>query len=70
MTKRSVGTKIFLLCLFVLAVFPMTNRAQENVQPKNDQAALAFELQTLQGDTVTLANLRGKFVVIHFAASW
>ena len=70
MTKRSVDIKFFLPCLFVLAVFPMTGRAQENAQPKIGQAAPAFELQTLKRDSVTLANLRGKFVVIHFAASW
>ncbi len=70
MTKRSVGIKLFLLCLFFLIVFPMTGRAQENAQPKIGQAAPAFELQTLKRDTVALANQRGKFVVIHFAASW
>ena len=70
MTKRSAGTKLFLLCLFVLTVFPMTSRAQESAQPKIGQAAPAFELQTLKRDTVALANLRGKFVIIHFAASW
>ena len=70
MTKRILGTKFFLLCLFVLTVFPMTSRAQENAQPKIDQTAPAFELQTLKRDTVTLANLHGNFVVIHFAASW
>ena len=70
MTKRSVGTKLFLLCLFVLTIFPMTSRAHENAQPKIDQTAPAFELQTLKRDSVALANLRGKFVVIHFAASW
>ncbi len=70
MTKRPVCIKLFLLCLFVLTVFPTTSRTQENVQPKIGQAAPAFELQTLKRDSVTLANLRGKFVVIHFAASW
>lgn len=70
MIKRSVGPKLFLLSLFVLTVFPMTSQAQESAQPKIGQAAPAFELQTLKRDTVALANLRGKFVVIHFAASW
>jgi len=70
MTKRIVGIKLFLLCLFVLTVFPMTSRAQEITQLKIDHAAPGFELQTLKGDSVALANLRGKFVVIHFAASW
>jgi len=48
----------------------MISQAQESAQPKIGQAAPAFELQTLKRDTVALANLRGKFVVIHFAASW
>ena len=69
MTKRNVVTEFFLLCLF-LTVFPMTSLAQESPQPKIGQTALAFELQTLKRDSVTLANLRGNFVVIHFAASW
>ena len=70
MTKRNVVSEFVLLCLFVLTVFPMTSRAQESAQPKIGQAAPAFELQTLKRDTVALENLRGKFVVIHFAASW
>lgn len=70
MIKRSVGPKLFLLSLFVLTVFPMISQAQESAQLKIGQAAPAFELQTLKRDTVALANLRGKFVVIHFAASW
>jgi peroxiredoxin len=32
--------------------------------------APGFELQSIGGDTLSLADLRGKFVVIHFGASW
>ena len=70
MTKRNVGTTLFLLCLFVLTILPLTGRAQESAQPKIGQSAPTFELQTLKRDSVMLANLLGKFVVIHFAASW
>ena len=62
MTKRNAVTEFFLLCLFILTVFPTTSRAQESVQPKIGQAAPAFELQTLKRDSVALANLRGHFV--------
>jgi peroxiredoxin len=42
----------------------------EGQQPKIGQAAPLFKLISLDGDTVSLANLRGKIVIIHFAASW
>jgi cytochrome oxidase Cu insertion factor (SCO1/SenC/PrrC family) len=29
-----------------------------------------FELQEVGGGTVTLASLKGRYVVIHFGASW
>jgi cytochrome c biogenesis protein CcmG, thiol:disulfide interchange protein DsbE len=34
------------------------------------QAAPDFELQTFDGETIRLANLRGKVVVVNFWASW
>ena len=40
----------------------------ENVLP--GKAAPDFALQTLQGDTLTLSSLRGKYVLIDFWASW
>jgi cytochrome oxidase Cu insertion factor (SCO1/SenC/PrrC family) len=39
-------------------------------QPMIGTAAPGFELQSIGGDTLSLAGLRGKFVVIHFGASW
>jgi hypothetical protein len=39
-------------------------------QPMIGAAAPAFELRTVAGDTLSLADLKGKFVVLHFGASW
>jgi cytochrome oxidase Cu insertion factor (SCO1/SenC/PrrC family) len=39
-------------------------------QPMIGVDAPGFELQSIGGDTLSLADLRGKFVVIHFGASW
>jgi cytochrome oxidase Cu insertion factor (SCO1/SenC/PrrC family) len=39
-------------------------------QPMIGMDAPDFELQSIGGDTLSLADLRGKFVVIHFGASW
>lgn len=43
-------------------------KALENVLP--GKTAPDFALQTLQGDTLTLSSLRGKYVLIDFWASW
>ena len=58
-----------LLLLFLLAV-PVTGFAEELPQPMISEAAPAFNLETLQGEKLALADLRGKFVVIHFATTW
>jgi peroxiredoxin len=34
------------------------------------EPAPGFMLETIRGYTVSLAKLRGQFVVIHFAATW
>jgi len=39
-------------------------------QPWLDTRAPDFELGTTAGDTVRLADLRGRLLVIHFGASW
>ena len=59
-----------LLFLLLLLAIPATGFAEELPQPKIGEVAPAFNLQTLQGKKVALADLRGKFVVIHFATSW
>ena len=65
----SLKYAVLLFLLFLVAV-SATGFAEELPQPKIGEAAPAFTLETLQGEKVALADLRGKFVVIHFATSW
>jgi cytochrome oxidase Cu insertion factor (SCO1/SenC/PrrC family) len=39
-------------------------------QPLIGTAAPGFELQGIDSDTYSLSGLKGKYVVIHFGASW
>ena len=59
-----------LLLLLIFMVVPVSGFAEELPEPKIGEAAPAFNLETLQGDKLALADLLGKFVVIHFATSW
>ena len=60
-------TKILMIAgLLALAA----NLSAEDNQPMIGKLAPDFALQTTSGDTVSSQALRGKFVVIHFAASW
>jgi hypothetical protein len=59
-----------LIPLLLFMAFPMTGYAEELPQPKMGEAAPPFNLETLQGDKLALADLLGKFVVIHIATSW
>ncbi len=71
-----MGNKIFslkravLLLLLLLVTVPLNCFAGELPQPKIGEAAPLFSLEDLQGEKVALADLLGKFVVIHFATSW
>ena len=56
--------------LFFLIVKPVSCFTEELPQSKIGEAAPAFSLETLQGEKLALEDLRGKFVVIHFATSW
>jgi cytochrome oxidase Cu insertion factor (SCO1/SenC/PrrC family) len=38
--------------------------------PMIGEAAPPFDLSTVGGDRLSLADLKGKFVVIHFGTSW
>jgi hypothetical protein len=58
---------IFLLTLFAISVSVLLPK---NSFAEGDKPAPLFELTSLQGDTIALPRLRGRFVVIHFAASW
>ena len=57
----------FCLLTLVLCLLPSASGGQ---QPLLGEPAPAFELPSLDGKTLSLAGLRGKFVVLHFAASW
>lgn len=54
---------MFITCLSIVA------KAQEQ-QPMLGQMAPSFTLKALDGKTYSLEQLRGKYVVIHFAATW
>jgi len=63
--------KIFIpVLLFFLAAVPVISFAGEIPQPRIGEVAPPFTLESLQGEKVALADLAGKFVVIHFATSW
>jgi cytochrome oxidase Cu insertion factor (SCO1/SenC/PrrC family) len=55
--------------LSALLVFLSPVYSQNN-QPMIDTNAPDFSLKDLKGNMITLSGLKGKFVVIHFAASW
>ena len=42
----------------------------EMQQPWIGQAAPGFSLSTLDGNKLSLADLKGKLVVLHFGAGW
>src|SRR6266498_5616605 len=63
--------KIILNFFVVTAItcFSISLRAQDE-QPMIGQPAPSFEIKALDGKTYSLQQLRGKYVVIHFAATW
>jgi len=54
---------ILIICFSIVA------NAQEQ-QPMLGQTAPSFTLKAVDGKTYSLEQLRGKYVVIHFAATW
>lgn len=57
------------IALFVV-FFPLTVLKAQTEQPMIGQTAPSFKLLGLDGKTYSLEQLRGKYVVIHFAATW
>ena len=57
------------LVLFVAISISIITAAQE-LQPMLGQTAPSFTLKAIDGKTYSLEQLRGKYVVIHFAATW
>ena len=52
----------------VLSLLLLTSAAV--AQPETGGQAPPFELATLDGETVSLADQRGKIVVLHFGTGW
>lgn len=57
------------LFLILIMCFSIVAKAQEQ-QPMLGQMAPSFTLKALGGKTYSLEQLKGKYVVIHFAATW
>lgn len=55
--------------LVAVSLFSFVCRAQE-VQPMIGQVAPPFKLATFDGKMYSLEQVRGKYLVIHFAATW
>src|SRR5512133_2088628 len=66
---RWVQIAIFVMVIGIIAFFAFGLKARGEAQPSTG-AAPEFTLQTFDGKTVKLADLRGKVVVINFWASW
>ena len=58
-----VSTPILALLLGVMAIAAAD-------QPMIGQPAPGFDLRALDGEALSLTDLRGKFVVLHFGAGW
>jgi peroxiredoxin len=54
----------------VVAVYLAVSAWRERSMPSTDEPAPAFALSTLDGQRVTLADLAGKTVLLHFWATW
>lgn len=54
----------------IAIVFATMGLYAQEQQPMIGQTAPLFELKDLTGKTYSLAEMKGKFVVIHFATTW
>jgi len=60
--------KLFLTCLiFICGMFDLVAQTD---QPMIGAAAPGFELQSVDGKSYSSDQLKGKFVVLHFATTW
>jgi thiol-disulfide isomerase/thioredoxin len=65
-TVRAIARSVGMLCLVILLAACFSCR---NV-PREGEAAPLFELNGLDGRTLSLQELEGKVVVLHFWATW
>jgi peroxiredoxin len=69
--RAMIGIRTLLLAVAGLAVAePPSALAAQEAQPGVGQIAPEFALTSLEGKPVTLSQFQGRFVVIHFAATW
>jgi cytochrome oxidase Cu insertion factor (SCO1/SenC/PrrC family) len=69
-------TRTLALALFLTATIAFRagaeegDKAEQANHPMIGEEAPLFSLESLDGETVELEELRGKLVVIHFGAGW
>ncbi len=71
MRKTFIHRYIFALYLTLFLFGIISGQAAEDeIQPKIGEPAPLFKLPTLNNELISLSDFRGKFVVLHFAATW
>jgi peroxiredoxin len=58
------------ISMVIITVAPAALYAQQDEQAMLGQPAPLFELKAIDGKTYSLDQLKGRYVVIHFAATW
>jgi cytochrome c biogenesis protein CcmG/thiol:disulfide interchange protein DsbE len=69
------GMFLYVVAVLLLCIFPLQAAAQEENQPtirfvRNPDTAPDFKLPGLDGKTVTLADSKGKVILLNFWATW
>ncbi len=64
------GGAALLVASLVFAAFVIRNRLAASAMPPAQTVAADFSLPSLDGDTIHLADMQGKVVVLNFWASW
>jgi cytochrome oxidase Cu insertion factor (SCO1/SenC/PrrC family) len=69
-TSERKSMKPKLLVLILVLVMSMSLAFCQNSQSMIGKEAPDFSLKNINGETFKLSELKGNFVVIHFATSW
>ena len=71
MTSTSMRRRLQPLLLApLLGASLLTTHAEPLDQPMIGQPAPSFRLRSVDGKTLSLEEMRGRFIVLHFGASW
>jgi cytochrome oxidase Cu insertion factor (SCO1/SenC/PrrC family) len=71
--NRSLSPLVSILCIALLMSASgkaMAQKGDVSAHPMIGDAAPAFELESTSGETHSLEGWKGKFIVLHFGASW